>query len=523
MAWPDRQRLLPFLRWLPQQNRASVRRDLLVGLSGAILALPQSIAYALIAGLPAEYGLYAAIVPVLIACLWGSSWHLICGPTAAISIVLYAAVSPMAVPGSGDYITLILLLTFLAGVFQWLMGMLRFGALVNFVSHSVVIGFTLGAAVVIALGQLPSLMGLDLDSQTTALKTAQSLLQHVGEIDLPSLLLGLGTLLIGLAIKLLRPRWPALLISLLGASLLALLWPAMFGHVARVPAFIGQLPPLSPLPLLDVELILRLLPGAVAVGMLGLVTSLSIARSLSIRSEQLIDANQEIRAQGLSNLIGAWFSGYLSSGSFTRSGLSYDAGARSPLAGVFSALWVALFAVAGAQLIAHIPIPAMAGSILLICWGLVDHRAIRALYRVSRPEFVVMLLTFFATLLLELQTAIYAGVLASLFFYLKRTSQPRVQQSREGEADVLRVGGSIFFGASHYLQVRLQRCQATDVVIDARQINFIDYSGVEMLHQEARRLRRQDRSLTLRRARPQVIEELQKLEGVERCPIRFED
>ncbi len=523
MAWPDRQRLLPFLRWLPQQNRASVRRDLLVGLSGAILALPQSIAYALIAGLPAEYGLYAAIVPVLIACLWGSSWHLICGPTAAISIVLYAAVSPMAVPGSGDYITLILLLTFLAGVFQWLMGMLRFGALVNFVSHSVVIGFTLGAAMVIALGQLPSLMGLDLDSQTTALKTAQSLLQHVGEIDLPSLLLGLGTLLIGLAIKLLRPRWPALLISLLGASLLALLWPAMFGHVARVPAFIGQLPPLSPLPLLDVELILRLLPGAVAVGMLGLVTSLSIARSLSIRSEQLIDANQEIRAQGLSNLIGAWFSGYLSSGSFTRSGLSYDAGARSPLAGVFSALWVALFAVAGAQLIAHIPIPAMAGSILLICWGLVDHRAIRALYRVSRPEFVVMLLTFFATLLLELQTAIYAGVLASLFFYLKRTSQPRVQQSREGEADVLRVGGSIFFGASHYLQVRLQRCQAADVVIDARQINFIDYSGVEMLHQEARRLRRQDRSLTLRRARPQVIEELQKLEGMERCPIRFED
>lgn len=523
MAWPDRQRLLPFLRWLPQQNRASVRRDLLVGLSGAILALPQSIAYALIAGLPAEYGLYAAIVPVLIACLWGSSWHLICGPTAAISIVLYAAVSPMAVPGSGDYITLILLLTFLAGVFQWLMGMLRFGALVNFVSHSVVIGFTLGAAVVIALGQLPSLMGLDLDSQTTALKTAQSLLQHVGEIDLPSLLLGLGTLLTGLAIKLLRPRWPALLISLLGASLLALLWPATFGHVARVPAFIGQLPPLSPLPLLDVELILRLLPGAVAVGMLGLVTSLSIARSLSIRSEQLIDANQEIRAQGLSNLIGAWFSGYLSSGSFTRSGLSYDAGARSPLAGVFSALWVALFAVAGAQLIAHIPIPAMAGSILLICWGLVDHRAIRALYRVSRPEFVVMLLTFFATLLLELQTAIYAGVLASLFFYLKRTSQPRVQQSREGEADVLRVGGSIFFGASHYLQVRLQRCQATDVVIDARQINFIDYSGVEMLHQEARRLRRQDRSLTLRRARPQVIEELQKLEGMERCPIRFED
>ncbi|CAK13026.1 SulP family inorganic anion transporter [Pseudomonas entomophila] len=519
---PRPHHLLPFLAWLPRQSGRSLRQDLLVGLSGAILALPQSIAYALIAGLPAEYGLYAAIVPVLVACLWGSSWHLICGPTAAISIVLYASISPLAVAGSADYVTLVLLLTFLGGVFQLMLGLLRFGALVNFVSHSVVLGFTLGAAIVIALGQLPNLLGLDLPSQATALKTVQELTGHVGEVDMPSLILGLSTLVIGVVLKLWRPRWPSLLISLLLVSLAAWLLPGVFGHVPRVPAFVGQLPPLSPLPLLDVELILRLLPSAVAVGMLGLVTSLSIARSLSARSEQLIDANQEIRAQGLSNIVGALFSGYLSSGSFTRSGLSYDAGARSPLAGVFSALWVTLFAVAGAGLIAHLPIPAMAGSILLICWGLVDHRGIRALFRVSRSEFLVMALTAAATLLLELQTAIYAGVLASLFFYLKRTSRPRVQQSREGEADVLRVGGSIFFGAAHYLQVRLQRCQGPHVVIDARQVNFIDYSGVDMLHREARRLLRNGGSLTLRRARPQVIEELQKLEGLASCPIRFE-
>ncbi|NMY67755.1 SulP family inorganic anion transporter [Pseudomonas idahonensis] len=522
MAWPNRHSLLPFLGWLPQQTRASVGRDLLVGLSGAILALPQSIAYALIAGLPPEYGLYAAIVPVLIACLWGSSWHLICGPTAAISIVLYASVSPLAVPASEDYITLILLLTLLAGIFQWLLGLLRFGALVNFVSHSVVLGFTLGAAVVIALGQLPNLLGLELPNQATALNSLTSLLEHLDAVDQPSLLLGLGTLIVGLGLKLLAPRWPSLLLSLVLSALVVWLLPGVFGHVKLVSAFVGRLPPLSPLPL-DLDLVLRLLPSAVAVGMLGLVTSLSIARSLSARSEQLLDANQEVRAQGLSNMVGAFFSGYLSSGSFTRSGLSYEAGARSPLAGVFSALWVALFAVAGAGLIAHIPIPAMAGSILLICWGLVDHRGIRALFRVSRAEFLVMSLTCIATLLLELQTAIYAGVLASLFFYLKRTSQPRVQHSSEGDADILRVGGSIFFGASHYLQVRMQRCHAPNLVIDARQINFIDYSGVEMLHQEARRLKRQDRSLTLRRARQTVKEELIKLEGPEHCPIRFED
>ena len=522
MAWPNRHKLFPFLSWLPRQTRASVGRDLIVGLSGAILALPQSIAYALIAGLPPEYGLYAAIIPVLIACLWGSSWHLICGPTAAISIVLYASVSPLAVPGSQDYVTLILLLTFLAGVFQWLLGMLRFGALVNFVSHSVVLGFTLGAAVVIALGQLPNLLGLDLPNQATALNSLMSLISHVGTLDWPSLVLGLGTLALGIILKLLLPRWPTLLITLALSGLLVWLWPMMFGHVKLVSSFVGKLPPFSPLPL-DLDLVLRLLPSAVAVGMLGLVTSLSIARSLSARSQQLLDANQEVRAQGLSNIVGGFFSGSLSAGSFTRSGLSYEAGACSPLAGVFSALWVALFAVTGAALIAHIPIPSMAGSILLISWGLVDHRGIRSLFRVSRAEFVVMALTCVATLLLELQTAIYAGVLASLFFYLKRTSQPRVQHWRDGDDDVLRVGGSIFFGASHYLQVRLQRLHGSRVVIDAQQINFIDYSGVEMLHQEARRLLRQDRSLTLRRARPQVVEELRKLEGAEKCPILFED
>ncbi|MGV8920311.1 MAG: SulP family inorganic anion transporter [Pseudomonas sp.] len=518
----NRHKFLPFLAWLPQQTRASVGNDALVGLSGAILALPQSIAYALIAGLPPEYGLYAAIVPVLIACLWGSSWHLICGPTAAISIVLYASISPLAVPASQDYITLVLLLTLIGGIFQWLLGMLRFGALVNFVSHSVVLGFTLGAAVVIALGQLPNLFGLDVASQATAVKSITTLLELREQIDHPSLVLGLFTLVLGATLKYLVPRWPTLLITLVVGGLIVWLWPAEFGHVKLVHSFVGHLPPFSALPL-DLELILKLLPSAVAVGMLGLVTSLSIARSLSARSQQLLDANQEVRAQGLSNIVGAFFSGYLSAGSFTRAALSYDAGARSPLAGVFSALWVALFAVAGASLIAHIPIPSMAASILLICWGLVDRRGIRALFRVSRSEFLVMALTCLATLLLELQTAIYAGVLASLFFYLKRTSQPRVQQWRDGDEEILRVGGSIFFGASHYLQTILQRSKGLRVVIDAQQINFIDYSGVEMLHQEARRLKRHDRSLTLRCARPHVIEELLKLEGAEHCPILFED
>jgi len=278
----NRAHILPFLNWLPQQTRASVGRDAMVGLSGAILALPQSIAYALIAGLPPEYGLYAAIVPVIIACLWGSSWHLICGPTAAISIVLFASISPLAVPGTQDYIGLILLLTFLAGIFQWLLGMLKFGALANFVSHSVVLGFTLGAAVVIALGQLPNVLGVDVPGKATALDSLLTLLRHVRDFDPASLGLGLGTVLLGAALKYWLPRWPTLLITLVLASVAVWVLPQVFGHVQLVQAFVGRLPPLSPLPL-DVETVLRLLPSAVAVGMLGLVTSLSIARSITTR------------------------------------------------------------------------------------------------------------------------------------------------------------------------------------------------------------------------------------------------
>ncbi|MDA7086753.1 SulP family inorganic anion transporter [Pseudomonas sp. SA3-5] len=522
MQLPNRQTLLPFLRWLPNTSRRSLGNDLLVGLSGAILALPQSIAYALIAGLPAEYGLYAAIVPVIIACLWGSSWHLICGPTAAISIVLFTSVSPLATPGSDDFIALILLLTFLAGLFQWLLGLLRFGALVNFVSHSVVLGFTLGAATVIVLGQLPNLIGISMPSQATALATLLNLGEHLAEIDWRSLALALFSLGVSLLIRRFWPRLPALLVGIVAGSLAVLAWPAQLGDIALVSAFDGQLPPFSPLRF-ELASILQLLPAAVACGMLGLVTSLSIARALASKSQQFLDANQEVRAQGLSNLIGPWFSGSLSAGSFTRSALNLQAGARSPLAGVFSALLVALFALVGARLIAHIPLPSMAASILLICWGLVDIAGIRALFRVSRSEFLVMLLTLLATLLLELQTAIYAGVLASLFFYLKRTSQPRVKFWEEGEEELLRVEGSIFFGACHYLQQIIQRSKGERVIIDAHHVNFIDYAGVEMLHQEARRLLAQDRSLILRRARPQVIEEIHKLEGAEQCPVQFED
>lgn len=231
-------RLFPFLHWLPGLRPRAVGRDALVGLTGAVLALPQSIAYALIAGLPAAYGLYAAVVPVIVACLWGSSRHLIGGPTAAISVVLMASVSPLALPGSQDYIGLVLLLTFLAGAFQFLMGLLRFGALANFVSQSVVLGFTLGAALVIALGQVPNLLGLaPPEGRATAWQSALALAAHLGEAHGPSLTVAGVSLGVSILARVLAPRLPALLLGLLAGSLLVMALPGPFGAVARMAAF----------------------------------------------------------------------------------------------------------------------------------------------------------------------------------------------------------------------------------------------------------------------------------------------
>ncbi|ALS13301.1 SulP family inorganic anion transporter [Pseudomonas aeruginosa] len=513
-------RLLPFLAWLPGLHRGMLGREAWVGLNGAILALPQSMAYALIAGLPAEYGLYAAMLPVAIACLWGSSRYLVSGPTAAISVLLFSSVAPLAPLGSPQYVQAVLLLTFLAGAFQWLLGVLRVGSLVNFVSHSVMLGFTLGAALLIVLGQLPYLLGLAASGEGAAPGNGWRLLARFAEFDGPSLLVGGFSFALSLLVRRLRPRWPALLLGLLGGATLVWALPGTFASVAHVQALSSALPGWSPL-VFDSRSILDLLPAAVACGMLGLVTSLSIARALAARQGDAFDANQEVRAQGLSNLLGPWLSASLSAGSFTRSGLNLEAGARSPLAGAFSALWVALLAVLGARLIEHVPLPAMAAGILLIAWGLIDRPALRALYRSGRAECLVAGLTALATLLLPLQNAIYAGVLASLVFYLRRTSTPRVLRQHNDEEEVLRIEGSIFFGACDYLQRFMRQCDRPRLVLDARQVNFIDFAGAVLLQQEARRLHAEGRRLVLRHARPQVREALGR-QADEGCRLHYE-
>ena len=508
-------RLLPLLRWWPRVDRASLRADAVAGLTGGIVLVPQGVAFATIAGMPPEYGLYAAMVPAVVAALWGSSWHLVSGPTTAISIVVYATVSPFAPPGSEQYVQLVLTLTLLIGVFQLALGALRLGTLVNFVSHTVVVGFTAGAAVLIGLSQVKNFFGVAIPRGASAQQVVQGLARQLDAINPYVTAVALATVIASIAFKRWWPKMPHMIAAMVAGSLVALGLDQVFGSARTGIETIGALhiglPPLSK-PQFDRTTIEQLVPIAIAVRLLALTEAVSIARAVALKSGQRIDGNQEFIGQGLSNLAGAFFSGYASSGSFNRSGLNYTAGARTPLAAVLSAVFLLIIVVFLAPLAKYLPIAAMAGILFVVAWGLIDFAQIAEIVRASRPETAVLAATFIATLTLDLEFAIYIGVLLSLMLYLNRTSRPGLEDVKPypgqsppafsaatglpdcPQLKIVRINGSIFFGAVSHLQEALQHIDERNpghkhLLIVASGINFVDLAGAHLLAQEARRRR----------------------------------
>jgi SulP family sulfate permease len=525
-------RVFPFLQWWPRVNRVTLRADGTAGAIGALIVLPQGVAFATIAGMPPEYGLYAAIVPAILAALFGSSWHLVSGPTTAISIVLYSTMSTLAEPGSRDYVELVLMATFLTGVFQLAMGLLRMGVLVNFISHTVVVGFTAGAGLLIAASQIQHFFGIEMERGMSFAETVYAFGTHLGAINWYITGVGVVTLLVGLYVKQHWPKFPYMIAAMLAGSLAALgldLVPG-FAETQGIPtitALPAALPQFS-VPPFSLEALRKTASIAVAITMLGLTEAVSIARAIALRSEQRIDGNQEFIGQGLSNIFGSFFSAYASSGSFNRSGLNYEAGAKTPLAAIFSALLLVLVLLVVAPLARYLPIPAMAGILFLIAWGLIDFKAMRNIIRTSRSETAVLAVTLVATLTTQLEFAIYIGVLLSLMLYLNRTSRPRILDvkpnpkefgpmltTRSGLPDclqlkILRVNGSIFFGAVDHVQSVLQRVDAQDpsqkhLLLDMTGVNFIDVAGAEALALEAKRRRRLGGGLYLYHVNDEVM------------------
>lgn len=494
-------------------NRKSMGADFMAGLTGAVIALPQGVAFAMIAGLPPEYGLYTAMVIPIVAALFGSSWHLISGPATPVSIVVFAALSGYVEPGSPEFIQLAFVLAFMAGAIQLILGLARFGTLVNFVSNTVVIGFTAGAAVLIVTSQMKNVLGLKIPQGESFLHTWRDLLIQIDQVNGYVMAVGLGTLAVALLIRKLLPRWPYMLFAMVLGSLLSLVIDGAAHGVGLVGEIPGALPPLS-LPDLSMANIRQLFPNAFAIALLGLISAVSISRAISTHTAQRIDSNQEFIGQGLSNLVGSFFSCYPGSGSFTRSGVNHQAGAQTPLAAIFSAILLALILLFIAPYTAYLPIPAMGGLILLVGFNLIDFAHIRSVFKTSRRETMILLVTLAATLFLELEFAIYFGVLLSLVFYLQRTSKPRIvtmapnpdSEKRQfvnidrvavpecPQLKIIRIDGSLFFGAVENISAHLNELtenypEQKKLLILASGINFIDLTGAQLLQQEIERWR----------------------------------
>jgi SulP family sulfate permease len=505
----------PFLFWWSMITRRTLRDDALAGFTGALIVLPQGVAFATIAGLPPQYGLYAAMMPAVIAALFGSSWHLVSGPTTAISIAVFAALAHQAEPGSAHYISLVLTLTFLVGVFQLVLGLARMGALVNFISHTVVIGFTAGAAILIAASQVKNFFGIAIPRGTPFYEIVHQLYVQFFDINPWVLMISLVTLASGILTKRFIKKVPYMIAAMIVGSLVAEIFNVWQGlattGIKTVGALPAGLPPLSS-PDFSLDTLRHTVGPALVITMLALTEAVSIARAISVRSEQRINSNQEFIGQGLSNIVGSFFSGFAASGSFNRSGVNYEAGAKTPLASIFASAFLVLVLLAVAPLAAYLPNAAMAGILFLVAWGLIDFHHIAHIWHTSKAESAILASTLIGTLF-NLEAGIFLGVFLSLLMFLYRTSKPEIIPvvpapdegayhfvRAKGRAECpqlrsVRVTGSFYFGAASYVQQVLQQIdednpQQKSVLITASGLSYIDIAGAEVLAQEARRRRR---------------------------------
>lgn len=400
---------LPFVRWLPLWRQKDVlRADLLAGLTGAIVVLPQGVAFATLAGMPPAYGLYAAMVPCIVAALFGSSRLMVTGPANAISLTTMALVAPLAAVGSPQYVGLVLTLTFMVGALQVMLGLARVGKWVDQVPHGVIAGFTAGAAVLIVNSQVGTLLGLDLPRGLSVAATLQAVFTTQQSVQALPVIAAVATVLINVA-ALRRSRWvPPILLAVVGGTAVTWLAAGLLGtRPATVQALPGALPPLS---MPDLRQVPQLVLPALVMTLLAVTEAMAIAKAVARRAREHLDGNQELVGQGLANLTGAFFSAYPASGSFNRSGLNVAAGARTPLAAISAALLLVVILSFVAPWARWLPLPVIAGLLVVVAWGLVNPRELRELWHEEPVDRAAMVVTFVGTVALSLEWAILLGL-----------------------------------------------------------------------------------------------------------------
>lgn len=523
----------PPIRTARHYSFHKLRRDVVAGLTVSVVEVPQAMAYALIAGVPPQYGIYTSILQGIIGALLSSSEHLTTGPTNTQSLLIASAATRVAslagVPvGGWFYVQLVFGLAVLKGLIQLAFAAANLGDLVRYVSRSVIVGVASGAGILIIVGQLPNILGVDISRTHSVLPgvigSLARLLPHLGQANGRAIAIGLGCLAVVVVARRLSPLLPgALLAVVLGAvAVAAMRWS--HGHIPRI----EQLPvgvPHFNIPQIGWAEVQGLFTGAVALALLGMIESVSIVKAIAARTGERIVPNQEFFAQGLKNFITGFFQCIPGSGSFTRSALDHAAGAATRFAAVYNAVFVALIYWVFASQATYIPLASLAAVLLVIGYGLIDSNYIVRIARTSRSDAGVCIATLVATVLLPLEYAVFIGIFLNLGLYLRKAARLHMAEmipsgqdrfvevplhDRSGGKQVmfLQIEGELFFGVADELQERLRILAATDVrvvIFRLKRTHSIDSTVLQVLEQFIRQMHQHHRHVILCGLRPETM------------------
>ena len=479
---------MPFLDWVSTYKKAYFIKDLLAGLTVGIVLVPQGMAYAMIAGLPPVHGLYAALFPVLTYAFLGTSRNIAVGPVAMDSLLVAVGLGTLAITGVENYIKMVVVLALMVGAIQLLLGILRMGFLVNFLSKPVISGFTSAAAIIIILSQLKHLLGISVENSNKIYETVLNIFHKLSEINLFDF--GLGIVGIGLLIGF--KKWNKNIPGILIIVVLGILAVYVFKMETFGVKLVGDVPkgfPSIVIPTLNLEDIRQLWPIAVALALVGYLEAISIGKALEDKSgEETIQANQELIALGTSNIVGSLFQGYPVTASFSRSAISYDAGTKTNLSGMFSVLLVVLTLLFLTPLFQYLPNAILASIIMVSVVNLVDVKYCKHLWNNRKDEFFVLMITFFVTLFMGITQGILIGVLCSLLLMVYRTSKPHfVEIGNIGNSDyyknVIRFADEVIVRNKKELlkHMKAKGPNLKGIILNAESINYIDATAADML------------------------------------------
>ncbi|WP_373487364.1 SulP family inorganic anion transporter [Blastomonas sp.] len=540
-------RYLPVLDWGRGYNRTILTNDLVAAAIVTIMLIPQSLAYAMLAGLPPEIGLYASILPIIAYALFGTSRTLAVGPVAVISLMTLTAASSVAAPGTAQFIAATLVLAFLSGVMLILMGVLRLGFLANLLSHPVVSGFITASGLIIATSQLKSILGVSASGKAMP-ELVSTLLANLASVNLPTLIIGvtstaflfwvrkgLKPLLVRLGLKARTADLTAKAgpIAAVAISTLAVVLLDLEAQGVRV---VGQIPHSLPpftVPLFDAELWQRLAIPALLLSVIGFVESVSVAQTLAAKKRQRINPDQELIGLGAANVAASFSGGYPVTGGFARSVVNFDAGAETPVAGAYTAVGIAIAALFLTPYLASLPIATLAATIIVAVLSLVDLQTPQHIWRYSKPDFAAMAATVLVTLLAGVEPGVIAGVGLSLALYLWRASRPhaaivgRVPETEHfrnvKRHDVLtdpriltiRIDESLTYLNARWLEEFVleqvaEHSQLRHLILMCSAVNAIDASALESIEAINHRLADADASLHLSEVKGPVMDALER-------------